>query len=138
MRILIGPVCDRFGPRLAQTSLLSIFSLPVFLVGTSRSYAQWTIARFFIGFIGASFVVTQFWSSIMFSGNIIGTANATSGGWGNLGGGVTNGELRFYKLFASHVLTLFSLVLMPQIRLLVSIARGLTPEEDKLDDVSWR
>ena len=25
----------------------------------------------------------------MFSKNVVGTANATSGGWGNLGGGVT-------------------------------------------------
>lgn len=90
MRLAVGPFCDRFGPRLAQSSLLSIFSLPVFLVGTSGSYAQWTTARFFIGFVGATFVVTQFWTSIMFSGNIVGTANATSAGWGNLGGGVTN------------------------------------------------
>lgn len=89
MRLTIGPFCDRFGPRLAQSSLLSIFSIPVFLVGTSQSFAQWATARFFIGFIGAAFVVTQFWTSIMFSGNIVGTANATSGGWGNLGGGVT-------------------------------------------------
>eukprot|EP00177_Eucheuma_denticulatum_P002256 GFKZ01004043.1.p1 GENE.GFKZ01004043.1~~GFKZ01004043.1.p1 ORF type:complete len:539 (+),score=43.44 GFKZ01004043.1:508-2124(+) len=90
MRLAVGPFCDRFGPRLAQSSLLSIFSIPVFLVGTSGSYAQWTTARFFIGFVGATFVVTQFWTSIMFSGNIVGTANATSAGWGNLGGGVTN------------------------------------------------
>lgn len=90
MRLAVGPFCDRFGPRVAQSLLLSIFSLPVFLVGVSQSYWQWTTARFFIGFIGATFVVTQFWTSIMFSGNIVGTANATSAGWGNLGGGVTN------------------------------------------------
>lgn len=90
MRLAVGPFCDRFGPRIAQSLLLSVFSVPVFLVGTSQSYAQWTTARFFIGFIGATFVVTQFWTSIMFSGNIVGTANATSAGWGNLGGGVTN------------------------------------------------
>lgn len=90
MRLLVGPFCDRFGPRFAQSSLLGIFSLPVFLVGISKTYWQWVTARFFIGFIGATFVVTQFWTSIMFAPNIVGTANATSGGWGNLGGGVTN------------------------------------------------
>lgn len=90
MRLAIGPFCDRFGPRTAQSLLLSVFSLPVFLVATATKYWQWTTARFFIGFIGAAFVVTQFWTSIMFSSNIVATANATSGGWGNLGGGVTN------------------------------------------------
>lgn len=89
MRLIIGPFCDRFGPRIAQSLLLGVFSLPVFLVGTAGSFWQWTTARFFIGFIGAAFVVTQFWTSIMFSGNVVGTANATSAGWGNLGGGVT-------------------------------------------------
>lgn len=90
MRLAIGPFCDRFGPRTAQSLLLGVFSLPVFLVGISQSYWQWTTARFFIGFVGATFVVTQFWTSMMFSSNIVGTANATSAGWGNLGGGVTN------------------------------------------------
>lgn len=89
MRFTIGPFCDRFGPRLAQSLLIGVFSIPVFLVSTAQSYWQWTTARFFIGFIGATFVVTQFWTSIMFSGNVVGTANATSAGWGNLGGGVT-------------------------------------------------
>lgn len=97
MRFLIGPVCDRFGPRIAQSALLGIFSLPVFLVSTAQSYAAWTSARFFIGFIGAAFVVTQFWTSIMFSGNIVGTANATSAGWGNLGGGVTQAVMPLIK-----------------------------------------
>ena len=39
--------------------------------------------------IGASFVVTQYHTSIMFAPNVVGTANATTAGWGNLGGGVT-------------------------------------------------
>ncbi|WP_405205886.1 hypothetical protein [Aquimarina sp. LLG6339-5] len=41
----------------------------------------------FIGFIGVSLVITQFHTSVMFASNIMGTANATSAGWGNLGGG---------------------------------------------------
>ena len=34
-------------------------------------------------------MATQFWCSIMFTPKIVGLANATAGGWGNLGGGVT-------------------------------------------------
>jgi len=48
---------------------------------------EFLICRLFIGFIGASFVITQFHTSIMFAPNVVGTANATSAGWGNLGGG---------------------------------------------------
>lgn len=90
MRLIIGPFCDRFGPRYAMSGLLVIFCIPVYLVGLSQSFAVFTLLRFFIGFIGAAFVVVQFWCSIMYSGNIVGTANATAAGWGNLGGGVTN------------------------------------------------
>jgi len=39
--------------------------------------------------IGASFVLTQFHTSIMFAPNKKGTANAVAGGWGNTGGGAT-------------------------------------------------
>jgi NNP family nitrate/nitrite transporter-like MFS transporter len=42
-----------------------------------------------IGGIGASFVITQYHTSVMFAPNVVGQANATSAGWGNLGGGVT-------------------------------------------------
>merc|ERR1711998_140617 len=47
------------------------------------------IARFFVSALGSTFVVNQFWNSIMFNRCVVGTANATAGGWGNLGGGLT-------------------------------------------------
>ena len=45
--------------------------------------------RLAIGVIGAAFVITQYHTSVMFAPNVVGTANATTAGWGNLGGGVT-------------------------------------------------
>ncbi|MBU2975011.1 MFS transporter [Zobellia sp. B3R18] len=86
-RLLIGKLCDKYGPRLCYTYLLLIGAIPVILLGFVQTPAQFLICRLFIGFIGASFVITQFHTSIMFAPNIVGTANATSAGWGNLGGG---------------------------------------------------
>ena len=86
-RLLIGKLCDKYGPRICYTYLLIIGAIPVILIGFVQTPLQFLICRLFIGFIGASFVITQFHTSIMFAPNIVGTANATSAGWGNLGGG---------------------------------------------------
>jgi len=58
-------------------------------VGLAHDYTTFLIFRVAIGAIGASFVITQYHTSVMFAPNIVGTANATAAGWGNLGGGVT-------------------------------------------------
>lgn len=89
-RLIIGKLCDIFGPRKTAVWLLILGSLPVFLVGLSHSYETFILFRLAIGVIGASFVITQYHTSMMFAPNIKGTANAVTGGWGNLGGGVTN------------------------------------------------
>lgn len=89
MRLIIGWLCDRIGPRLAYTWLLTLGSIPVVLVGFADSYETFLLMRMAIGAIGASFVITQYHTSVMFAPNVVGTANATSAGWGNLGGGVT-------------------------------------------------
>jgi NNP family nitrate/nitrite transporter-like MFS transporter len=88
-RLVIGWLCDRIGPRLAYTYLLVLGSIPVMLIGLSQDYTQFLLFRLAIGAIGASFVITQYHTSIMFAPNVVGAANATTAGWGNLGGGVT-------------------------------------------------
>lgn len=89
VRMLIGPLCDRIGPRRVYTWLLILGSLPVMGIGLANNYTSFLIFRLAIGAIGASFVITQHHTSIMFAPNCIGTANATTAGWGNMGGGVT-------------------------------------------------
>jgi NNP family nitrate/nitrite transporter-like MFS transporter len=70
--------------------LLGLSSIPVMTVGLVDSYEGFLLFRLAIGVIGASFVVTQYHTSVMFDKKIVGTANAVAGGWGNLGGGITN------------------------------------------------
>src|SRR5260370_41130462 len=88
-RLLIGWLCDRIGPRRAYTGLLIFGSLPVMGVGLAHDYTSFLLFRLAIGAIGASFVITQFHTSVMFAPNIVGSPNAAAAGWGNLGGGVT-------------------------------------------------
>ena len=88
-RLLFGWLCDKFGPRRAYTALLIFGSLPVMGIGFANSYESFLAFRLAIGAIGASFVITQFHTSVMFGPNVVGAANATAAGWGNLGGGVT-------------------------------------------------
>lgn len=89
VRLLIGLLCDRLGPRKTYTGLLILGSLPVMGIGFANSFETFLLARLAIGAIGASFVITQYHTTMMFAPNVVGTANATSAGWGNLGGGTT-------------------------------------------------
>ncbi|MGC4102111.1 NarK family nitrate/nitrite MFS transporter [Ferruginibacter sp.] len=89
-RLLIGRLVDKFGPRIIYTWLLLLCAIPVLLIGFSNSYTSFLLFRLFIGVIGASFVITQFHTSVMFAPAIKGTANATAGGFGNAGAGAAN------------------------------------------------
>ena len=88
-RLVFGWLCDRIGPRLAYSGLLIVGSIPVMCIGLANSYESFLLFRLAIGVIGASFVITQYHTSVMFAPNVVGTANATTAGWGNMGGGVT-------------------------------------------------
>jgi NNP family nitrate/nitrite transporter-like MFS transporter len=87
VRLIVGPMCDRFGPRKTYTGLLLLGAIPVLGVALSQSYESFLFFRLGIGAVGASFVITQYHTSVMFAPNVVGTANAAAAGWGNSGGG---------------------------------------------------
>jgi MFS transporter, NNP family, nitrate/nitrite transporter len=88
-RLVVGWLCDRFGPRRTYAGLLLGGALPVLLIGLAHDYTTFLLFRLAIGMIGASFVITQYHTSVMFAPEVVGTANAMTAGWGNLGGGAT-------------------------------------------------
>lgn len=89
MRFLLGPLCDKLGARIPMALILCIASIPTACIGLVESAMDLTIVRLFIGIAGGTFVMCQYWTSTMFAKEVVGTANATVAGWGNLGGGVT-------------------------------------------------
>lgn len=89
MRLIAGPACDKFGSRLVFGGLLLLGALPVGLAPLVKDATGLYISRFFIGVLGATFVPCQVWCTGFFDKNIVGTANALAGGWGNAGGGIT-------------------------------------------------
>ena len=72
-RVAIGWVLDRIGPRRTYTGLLILGSFPVMLIGLSQNFETFIIFRPLIGVIGASFVITQYHTSVMFAPNVVGT-----------------------------------------------------------------
>lgn len=89
VRVSLGTLIERFGPVNVQSSLLTFGAIWVAAAALINAPWNFILIRFFIGMCGATFVTNQFWCSLMFAPNVVGTANATAGGWGNLGGGVT-------------------------------------------------
>jgi len=92
-RLLIGPLCDRIGPRRTYAGLLLFGSIPVFGMALVQGYTSFLLARLAIGMVGAGFVITQYHTSVMFAPNMVGTANATTAGWGNAGGGAAQAAM---------------------------------------------
>ena len=88
-RILIGPICDKYGARWSMAGTLFVSAIPTALTGLAQSAQGLYVLRLFIGVAGSSFVTCQYWTSTMFTVEVAGTANALVAGWGNLGGGVT-------------------------------------------------
>jgi NNP family nitrate/nitrite transporter-like MFS transporter len=93
VRLVVGPMCDRFGPRKTYTGLLALGAIPVLGVAFAQSYEAFLLARLGIGAVGASFVITQYHTSVMFAPKVVGTANAAAAGWGNAGGGAAQAAM---------------------------------------------
>lgn len=125
-RLAFGWLCDRIGPRLSYTWLLVLGSIPVMMLGLANDPWTFIFLRLLIGVIGASFVITQYHTSVMFASNVVGTANATSAGWGNMGGGAT--QLAMPVIFGA--LTLGAVIPFTEITILSGL--GLD------SSVGWR
>ncbi|KIK92499.1 hypothetical protein PAXRUDRAFT_829898 [Paxillus rubicundulus Ve08.2h10] len=89
VRVIAGPLVDRYGPRKVMVILLILGAIPSGLAGTVSTANGLYIIRFFIGILGGTFVTCQAWTTAFFDTNVVGTANALAGGWGNSGGGFT-------------------------------------------------
>ena len=89
VRLISGPLCDRFGPRKVFGGLLLVGSIPLGLAPLVHDATSLYVSRFFIGVLGGSFVPCQVWSTSFFDVNVVGTTNAIAGGFGNAGGGIT-------------------------------------------------
>ncbi|KAI1489556.1 nitrate transporter [Biscogniauxia mediterranea] len=89
IRYIAGPACDLFGPRWVFAATLLIGAIPLGLAPLVHDAQGLYISRFFIGILGGAFVPCQVWATGFFDKNVVGTANALTGGWGNAGGGIT-------------------------------------------------
>ncbi|XP_053374108.1 uncharacterized protein LOC123531027 [Mercenaria mercenaria] len=89
VRVFVGPLCDKFGPRRVMSGLLIVGAVPLAFSGLIKDGTGLIIVRLCVGILGGSFIPCQFWTSATFNVKIVGSANALVGGWGNLGGGFT-------------------------------------------------
>ena len=92
-RLLMGYICDKIGARYGLGVLLLLVTpaiVAMIIPGVVTNAGGFIACRLVIGFGLATFVACQVWCSQQFSKSVVGIANATAAGWGNLGGGVTN------------------------------------------------
>jgi len=113
MRLVAGWLCEKIGPRRAYVTLLLVAVPGIVGITFTFSATGFIICRFVIGLGLATFVTCQVWVSHLYNKKVVGAANATAAGWGNLGGGITN-------------------LLMPYVML------GFLAATDDNVDLSWR
>ncbi len=84
-RIVFGMIVDRFGAKLSYSVLLALGSAPCFVFAAADSFAELAWARFFLGFIGAGFVIGIRIIGDWFPARQLGLAEGVYGGFGNFG-----------------------------------------------------
>jgi len=84
-RILIGILVDRFGPRVVYSSLLIFSGFLCLGFASAQTYEQLALMRFFLGFVGAGFVIGIRMVGEWFPAKSVGLAQGIYGGWGNFG-----------------------------------------------------
>ena len=93
------------GARKSMSLLLLLTTPPILAMMFVSDATGFLLCRMGIGIGLASFVSCQAWVSVMFSKPIVGFANATAGGWGNLGGAFTTLMMPFIFLAVKGVIS---------------------------------
>merc|ERR1719502_1658784 len=93
MRAIVGFLSDMLGPRRSLAFLLLVTTPAILGMMFVQTADAWIACRALIGIALATFVTCQVWCSQMYAKSVVGLANATAAGWGNLGGGVTGRDL---------------------------------------------
>src|SRR3546814_10961923 len=71
-RLLIGPLCDTYGPRLVYTCLLGFGALPVMGLALVHRYTAFLSLLLMNGVIGASLVIPQYPPPVLFAPTVVG------------------------------------------------------------------
>jgi NNP family nitrate/nitrite transporter-like MFS transporter len=89
-RFLVGPLCDKYGAKINYVILLFSGAIATFGMAFVNSPISLMVTQSFVGILGATFVTCEYWASSMFNERIVGTANAITAGFGNVGAGVVS------------------------------------------------
>lgn len=98
-RVIIGMVVDKFGPRMTFSVLLFASSFLCFAFAFANSFEMLALTRFFLGFVGAGFVIGIRLISEWFPAKTVGIAEGVYGGWGNFGSAAAALSLPSLALF---------------------------------------
>lgn len=85
VRILVGMLVDKFGPRMMYAALLAVCGALCFFFAFADSYEMLALSRLLLGCVGASFVIGIRLISEWFPAKQVGFAEGIYGGWGNFG-----------------------------------------------------
>jgi MFS transporter, NNP family, nitrate/nitrite transporter len=58
-RLVIGPLCDKYGPKTCLAGLLLLGAIPTLCSGLIRNWVDLVVIRSLVGLLGSSFVVVQ-------------------------------------------------------------------------------
>eukprot|EP01084_Bolivina_argentea_P294500 506723_1 len=89
-RPIIAYLCPKFGSRISYIIVLLCTILSLIILSVVYTSIGYIICHIFLGIAGASFVVSQYHTTRLFAGKIVGRAQAITAGMGNVGGGVAN------------------------------------------------
>ncbi len=85
VRILVGMLVDKFGPRIMYATLLAVCGALCFFFAFADSFEMLAMGRLLLGCVGASFVIGIRLISEWFPAKQVGLAEGIYGGWGNFG-----------------------------------------------------